>query len=73
MFCGDRAHPCEEGRKPVAHRRWVVVRRNARCSAFDGYRHKWSPYSDVQCHACGALWRTKAAYVDELPSGELRR
>ena len=50
---------------------WVVLQRRCNHSAFNGYRWTPSDYSDVQCVAeqggCGARWRTKAAYVDQLP------
>lgn len=32
---------------PVHREQWVVLQRNARCSAFDGYRQMWSPYSEI--------------------------
>jgi hypothetical protein len=54
---------------PRAHRaHWDVVQRNSRCSAFDGYQHRWSTYSAVRCTMCGGIWRTKAAYVPTLPN-----
>jgi hypothetical protein len=58
---------CECGTR----KNWYVARRNSRCSAFDGYRVKWSPYSTVICPACSRAWRTKAAYVSTLPSKRL--
>jgi hypothetical protein len=55
-----------------AHTPWIVViRRNSRCSAFEGYRRKWSPYSELYCPACEHLWRTKAEYVNTLPSATM--
>jgi len=62
---------CPERKKPVAERNWVVVQRNARCSAFDGYRVKSSDFSAVQCRSCRATGRTNAAYVDQLKSGPM--
>ena len=59
--------PCSCGRKRGDHKDLVVQQRNRRCSAFDGYRVKWSPYSLVKCLRCEGLWRTKAAYVLGLP------
>lgn len=41
-------------------------------SAFSGYRRTTSRYSAVHCRNCGRIWRTKAAYVDELPMAEAR-
>jgi hypothetical protein len=46
---------------------WRVDVRNANHSAFNGYHRTWSAYSQVSCGQCGAVWRTKAAYVDALP------
>lgn len=57
---------CDESTRAPRYRRWLVVRRNSRCSAFEGYRHAWSPYSDVRCEKCGAYWRTKAKFVSLL-------
>lgn len=53
--------------KKIAQRdHWFVSRRNYHRSAFSGYRETWSAYSSVKCEACGAIWRTKAAYVSTL-------
>lgn len=44
----------------------VVTRRNAA-----PVRHQVpSPYSTVLCRRCGAIWRTKAAYVAKLPDAD---
>jgi hypothetical protein len=59
-------------REPRLHReKWYVPagRRNVNVSAFSGYRTRWSDYSDVICEVCPALWRSKARYVDDLPTG----
>lgn len=61
---------CPESKKPLADRRWIVIQRNANASAFNGYRLTYSDYSAVQCHACGHVWRTKAAYVTDLKNGQ---
>lgn len=55
-----------------AHRplHWYVTVRKANYSAFNGGRRTPSDYSEVRCFKCGARWRTKAAYVDELPDEE---
>jgi hypothetical protein len=59
---------CPESRIPgVIHRNWGVSQRHQRCSAFDGYHPKRSPYSAVRCLSCGATWRTSAAYAEALP------
>jgi len=60
---------CGEHKKPTAQRRWVVIQRNCNFSAFNGYRCASSDYSCLQCHVCGAIWRTKADYADRLPDG----
>ena len=61
---------CAERKKPVEDRNWVVLCRNFRCSAFDGYRVMYSDYSEVQCLTCHATGRTKAAFVMELKDYE---
>jgi hypothetical protein len=56
--------------KVKAHRPfWVVLQRNHNTSAFNGYRRTPSEYSEVWCTVggCSSVWRTKAAYVGELP------
>lgn len=58
---------CPERRKSPKKRKWRVIQRNCRCSAFDGYRQKYSDYSSVVCLACGAEGRTKARFVSALP------
>lgn len=60
-------YACEN---PKEHRpSWVVLQRNGNMSAFNGYRWTPSDYSEIKCKTCGAIWRTKARYVNELPSG----
>lgn len=36
-------------------------------SAFNGYHYTPNDYSTVYCNRCGAVWRTKAKFVDQLP------
>jgi hypothetical protein len=55
--CRDQAH------KP----HWVVWMRKHNRSAFNGYRYAPSAYSLIQCPVCLSLWRSKAAFVDQLP------
>jgi len=62
---------CEESKKPVKERAWVVVQRGSHRSAFSGYHQTPSRYSTVFCKRCRALGRTKAKYVYELPDGEI--
>jgi ornithine cyclodeaminase/alanine dehydrogenase-like protein (mu-crystallin family) len=50
----------------------LVTMRRANCSAFNGYRRTPSAYSQVICVGCGAIGRTKAAYVSrtmDAPEG----
>ena len=57
---------CPERRKPVGERRWVVVMRQCHYSTFSGRRYTPSDWSLIRCLNCGAVGRTKAAYVAEL-------
>jgi len=55
--CTDKAHKTT----------WDVVVRYGNYSAFNGYRFTPSDYSLVRCNTCGVHWRTRGAYVAELP------
>jgi hypothetical protein len=56
-----------------AHRDdWVVTMRNFNMSAFNGYHHTSSDYSELVCLECGRRWRTKARYVRHLPDSGSR-
>jgi hypothetical protein len=46
---------------------WRVIQRHGNASAFNGYHWTPSDYSSVRCTHCWRVWRTKAAYVEELP------
>ena len=62
--------PCRDRK---AHRAtWEVWQRRCNHSAFNGYRSTSSDYSQVHCRTCGAVWRTKAAYVNNLDDEEAR-
>lgn len=65
---GGPACICPGSNRPDWRRRryWRVVRRNWRCSAFEGYRRMPSDYSVVWCTECRRQWRTKAKYVTLL-------
>ena len=63
---GGDACKCEERKKPVGERKWVCLQYKCNFSAFNGYRYTPSDYSCVSCEACGALWRTKAAWAGLL-------
>lgn len=45
---------------------WRTVHLLCNYSAFNGYRHTYSDYSQVRCLWCGRFWRTKANYVFQL-------
>lgn len=45
---------------------WRVEVRRANYSAFNGGRRTPSDYSLLVCRACGATWRTRAAYVGQV-------
>lgn len=45
---------------------WFVLLRKGNRSAFNGGRLTPSAYSTVKCLRCGAVWRTRAAYVAYL-------
>lgn len=55
--CRDRTH------RPA----WRVLVRLANYSAFNGYHRTPSEYSSVICTVDNMVWRTKAAYVKDLP------
>lgn len=59
---------CEERKKPVEQRNWVVYSRYCNHSAFEYPKYAAHPsdYSTVKCLSCGAVGRTKAKYVDSL-------
>jgi len=46
---------------------WAVHARECNYSAFNGYHRTMSAYSGVHCESCLGVWRTKAAYVNDLP------
>jgi len=48
-------------------RRLWVIQYLCHHSAFAGYHKTWSDYSSVVCRTCGAVWRTKAFYVQLFP------
>lgn len=66
---------CLCGRKRGDYTDLIVLDRNCHHSAFSGYKETYSDYSVVKCRRfidtfpCPGFWRTKAKYVDELPSG----
>lgn len=60
----------EACRNPAHRSTWVVVDRECNYSAFNGYRQTPSAYSLIRCGEGGAMWRTKAGYVDDLPDAK---
>jgi hypothetical protein len=57
---------CDERKKPIDQRAWVITQYHCNHSAFNGYHHTSSDYSGIQCERCRGVWRTKAAYVERL-------
>ena len=57
---------CEERKKPISLRKWVVWARFCN-HAFNGYKRAPSKYSTVLCLVWNAMGRTKASYVKHLP------
>lgn len=47
--------------------KWGVLDHRCNYSKFNGSRYTPSAYSSITCSRCGAVWRTKASYVDTLP------
>jgi hypothetical protein len=69
---GGIACTCHKGSHSLQIRKhrqqyWRIVQYKANRSAFNGYRTMLSAYSEIRCLKCGHFWRTKAAYVNELP------
>ncbi len=73
---GGNVCRCPESKKPAQERKlWVVMQYKCNHSAFNGYHYTPSDYSSIRCDGpgCNGLWRTKAAYVDDLPTHDTRR
>lgn len=51
---------------------WRVVNRKCNFSAFNGYQRTESAYSLLRCLSCGRHWRTRAAYVANIPDEQAR-
>lgn len=45
---------------------WEILQYRCNHSAFNGYHHTPSDYSQLRCNLCGRVWRTKADYVDRM-------
>ena len=58
---------CPKYKDHSERKNWQVIQYHCNHSAFNGYRRTFSDYSSVECTKCHQIWRTKAAYVDELP------
>lgn len=69
--CSERKRPLPSDLPAGSNerpRQWFVwTPRNTSCSAFNGYRPAWSAFSWVECRVCGSAWKTKGAFVDDLP------
>jgi len=63
---GGTACKCEEKKKDISARNWVVFQLKCNHSAFNGYHRTPSDWSSVGCNNCHATWRTKSAYVYQL-------
>ncbi len=61
---GVRGHPLDKVNVVIWHGNF---------SAFNGYTFTPSDYSALRCTACGAYWRTKAAYVEEIDDAKTTR
>lgn len=70
---GGTACNCQQRAKPVKERAWRVTQLKCNHSSFNGNRYTPSDWSAVRCLACRASWRTKAAYVFDLPLAEPAR
>lgn len=70
---GGSSCKCSEIHEPTCRgdgrpaRLWRVTKRRYNTSSFHG-GYQSSDYSTVTCLRCGAVWRTKAAYVERLMS-----
>lgn len=62
---------CEERKKPVEKRNWIVLTRKGNHSYFEYPKGGFHPsnYSTVYCCSCGSMGRTKAKYVEKLRDG----
>ena len=58
---------CPKYKDHSERKNWRVTQYHGNHSAFNGYCQTFSDYSDVHCTKCDQFWRTKAAYVDDLP------
>lgn len=58
---------CPKDKDHGERKNWRVIQYCCNHSAFNGYHRTFSDYSTVWCDKCRQAWRTKAAYVDELP------
>lgn len=60
--------PCDKHRPNSAEAKELHVVTALRCnySAFNGHHYTPSDYSEIRCLDTGTVWRTKAAYVDDL-------
>jgi hypothetical protein len=54
-------------RDPAHRPAWRVLQRKCNHSTFNGRRKTPSDYSEIYCGIDDRYWRSKAAYVDQLP------
>jgi len=62
---------CPESKKPLEQRRWIVWQYRCNHSKFSGGHQTPSDYSALTCNSCKAVWRSKGAYVEHVPLGDL--
>ena len=58
----QRALEC--GREHREH--WEILQYRCNHSRFNGGHYTPSDYSQLRCSLCGRVWRTKAAYVEQM-------
>lgn len=72
--CNERKRPFKDELPEGSNdrpRQWFVLRRNESCSAFTGYKRRWSKTSSLVCRVCGSHWETQAQdTVDRLDNSE---
>lgn len=69
--CGERDGKMKRACicNPKDKSKWWVMHRRHNHSAFESpkYHEHYSTKSTIVCEGCGMVWRTDAAYVNDLP------
>lgn len=68
--CSTKTDARGKTRRRVPGPDWRVVHRECHYSAFGGGRYQPSKYSLLLCVECGAQWRTRMSYVEQVPDVE---